>query len=248
MKATPIAQYLEQKGRGGTVEWPSARREPLAFKPRIAAAEEASRAPPAFRPAGLVAAVGAEAARRDATFPRASAAPPAPDIEERLSEAYHRGVQEGLDVAREEAAAARSRERAETQRRSVVERLDFQMNEYAKLADLITSAFGEIERGIAESVARILNPLVSRAIASQIVEELAQNIARLRQSGRPGLLRIRGPEPLLAALKQRLAPLALDVEYGEEAGVEVIVEAGETTIVSGLKPWTELIGSLVERD
>jgi hypothetical protein len=122
------------------------------------------------------------------------------------------------------------------------------MNEYAKLADLITSAFGEIERGIAESVARILNPLVSRAIASQIVEELAQNIARLRQSGRPGLLRIRGPEPLLAALKQRLAPLALDVEYGEEAGVEVIVEAGETTIVSGLKPWTELIGSLVERD
>ena len=46
--------------------------------------------------------------------------PPAPDIEAQLTEAYHRGVQEGLDAGKSEAATARALERAELQKRARV--------------------------------------------------------------------------------------------------------------------------------
>jgi flagellar biosynthesis/type III secretory pathway protein FliH len=268
MKATPIAQYLEQRGRSAALEWSASRREPSPFKPRIAAGaaapeEEWAEAPSGFRRSGLIAAVPsrateaperspatraeAEAARRESPFFRARESAPGPDLETRLAEAYHRGVQEGLDTAREEGATTRALERAELQKRAVVERLDFQMNEYAKLAEAIATAFSEVERRVADSVARILQPFVTEGISSQIVEELARAISRLRQGERPGLMRIRGPERLLAALKPRIGSLAVDVEYSVEEGIEVLVEASDTTIASGLQPWADLIGSLVDR-
>ncbi len=125
MKATPIAQYLEQKGRTGTVEWLAARREPSPFKPggatsaapaAVAAGDEDwARDASGFRRSGLIAAVSprategmerggsrgeAEATRRETPFFRARDIVSGPDLETRLAEAYHRGVQEGLDAAR----------------------------------------------------------------------------------------------------------------------------------------------------
>jgi len=266
MKATPIAQYLDRKDRVGAIEWPSSRREPSPFKPRpkLAAPDEPTPNAPVFRRSGLLAAVATrtddpeasasppsgEAAppRRDSVFFRPREAAPVIDIEARLAEAYHRGVQEGLDTAKAEAATARALERAEMQKRAVVERLDFQMNEYAALSETIANGLIEIEGRIADVVARILQPFVTEAVCSQIVDELAENVASLRRAGRPELLKITGPERLLSALKRRLEPLAADVEFVEREGVEVSVEAGPTTIRSELAPWADLIASIIERD
>ena len=101
---------------------------------------------------------GAKAVRnRRSAFLRRSAAPrpvsplffrrevpPPPahsDFEERLAEAYQRGVQEGLDSAHAAAASAMTQERAEAQKRAVVERIDFQMNEYAQARRDISAGF-----------------------------------------------------------------------------------------------------------
>ena len=260
MKASPLAQYLQQKNRAGAIEWPAVRRDVPPPSPQQA--QSAS----AFRRAAQMGAAetfarGSEEARaapEDEAAPRRNPAlfrpresapppPPPPDIENRLSEAYHRGVQEGLDAARAEAATSRAMERAEVQKRAVVERLDFQMNEYAKLAEVVAAGMTEVERRIADVAARILQPFLTQAVSHQIVEELAANIAKLRIAGRPSFMKIRGPEKLLNVLKEKISTMAVDVEYVAEDGIEITVEAQHTTIVSEIAPWAELIATLGER-
>ena len=264
MTASSIAQYLEQRRTVRPLERPAARTDPWATLTNRAAAPESEDAESAgFRPLSFKSAEGApvraastateysasdsHAGRTTSALFRTREAPPAqPDIEERLAEAYHRGVQEGLDAGRGEAATARALERADLQKRAVVERLDFQMNEYGKLSEAISQGIAEVERRIADSVARILRPFLLVAVTSRAVEDLAANLAKLSSSGHPPLLKISGPETLLKVLKSRASALAVEIEFMPDAQVEVKVEASHTTIVTELGPWLELIHSLSE--
>jgi hypothetical protein len=262
MKATPIAEFLQRKGGDAPRPEPAAA---AGFNPRrISAANDDPE--PEFRRSGLVAAL----ARRSPESPplvrpldaaslptrRAPSPPPPPppaqdseppeDFEARLSEAYHRGVQEGIDAAKAEAATARAMERAEMQKRAVIDKVDFQMNEYARLSEQLALGFSELERRIAQAAARVLKPLIDDRVAKQIIDELAENVARLTRAGSIGLLKARGPERLLAGLKSRIETLAIDVEYVEEEGVEITVAAQMTEIRSELAAWSRLIEDLVE--
>jgi hypothetical protein len=260
MKATPIAEFLARKSG----EAPAARAAPNPFAARKANVANDDDEPD-FRRSGLVAALArrspeapnlvrpieasAFAPRREAPPPRQPAAPPPPpepDIEEQLAQAYHRGVQEGLDAGKSEAATARALERAELQKRAVIEKLDFQMNEYARLSESLTAGFAELERRVAQAAARVLKPLLIEAVAGQIVEELSENVARLTRAGAIGLVKVRGPERLLSALKEKIEALAVDVEYVEDAGVEITVSAQATEIRSELAAWARLIEDIVE--
>ncbi len=258
MKATPIAEYLSRRPSetaGARLAPPT---NPFAPRKAIVANDDPE---PEFRRSGLVAALARRSPENpplvrplDASFaprrepPRPPVAPPAPpvDIEARLSEAYHRGVQEGLDAANAEAATSRALERAEMQKRAVIEKLDFQMNEYARLSEQIATAFGELERRVAQTAARVLKPLLLVSVTKQIVDELAENVARLTRSSRLGLVKVRGPERLLAELKSKIAALAVDVEYVEEEGVEITISADATEIRSELASWSMLIDDIVE--
>ena len=267
MTASSIAQYLEQRRTGRPNERVVPLKDPwasLTNRPAAAESEEGESA--GFRPLTFKSAEAAPARSQHSAAdfgggasetysarpssplfrPREVPPPPQPDIEGRLTEAYHRGVQEGLDAGRGEAATSRALERAELQKRAVVERLDFQMNEYAKLAESISQGLSEIERRIADNVARILRPFLLVSVTSHAVEDLAANIARLSSSGHPPLLKISGPEPLLKVLKDRVAALAVEIEFTPDAQVEVKVEASHTTIATELGPWIELIHSLSE--
>lgn len=262
MKATPIAEFLARKaGEPG----PRAAAQQSAFNPRkISPVNDDDE--PEFRRSGLVAALAkrspesqplvrpmdaaAFAPRRETPPPPQRQPPPPPEpavnIEEQLSEAYHRGVQQGLDAGKEEAATARAMERAELQKRAVIEKLDFQMNEYARLSDSIASGFVEMERRVAQAAAQLLKPLLVEAVSRQIVDELAENVTRLTRSGGIGLLKVRGPERLLSVLKPKIQELAVDVEYVEDSGVEITVAAQSTEIRSELGSWMRLIDDIIE--
>jgi hypothetical protein len=253
MKATPIVKYLDQKGRTEPVAWPPTRQDAFPFKPKQAqrGQETPTSIASEFRRATLSDAIQSRARdasdrqsgaqpepdtrRRDSIFSRQREAAPAPapepaldpDIESQLAEAYHRGVQAGMDAANGEAATARALERAEVQRRSVVERLDFQMNELAQLGETISSGLREVEHRIADVVARILQPLVTQAVSRKVVDELVENITRLlRNGGQTGLMRISGPEKVLNVLRKRVSQ--------------------HTTIRSAFAPWADLIASFGE--
>ena len=75
------------------------------------------------------------------------------------------------------------------------------------------------------------------------VDELAKAMARISSSASPGLIKIRGPERVLALLRQRIVDLPIEVDYVEDGGVETVVEANATRIVAELHSWAELLAS-----
>ena len=79
-----------------------------------------------------------------------------------------------------------------------------------------------------------------RQVVKRAADELARAIARLCAGGSPGLIKICGPERVLALLRERIADLPIEVEYVEDDGVETVVEANATRIVAELRPWAEL--------
>jgi flagellar biosynthesis/type III secretory pathway protein FliH len=254
MKPVPISQYLDHIGRVAQADLPSSRRETSPFTPRAVRVVQNPelRSPLAFSRVLLEAAIAArsrtpgEEQERAASEGRSSSretgpsrsreTPPAPDIEARVAEAYDRGLREGLATARAENAETLAREQASQQERTLMERLDFQLNEYAGLADVIETGLVEIEQRIAATVARILAPFLTSALSKQVVDELCANIARLRAGGSPGLL---------GALRDRVSFLSVDVEFVVEDRVEATIEAQHTMIGSELQPWADLIASLV---
>ena len=257
MKTTPIAEFLARKA--GDAPRPRAEPPKPLIPRKVSVANDDDE--PDFRRSGLVAALARRSPeglvrpidpsfappRRDS--PPRPMAPPAElaaDVEAKLAEAYHRGVQEGLDAAKAEAATARALERAEWQKRAVVEKLDFQMNEYARLSEAIHAGFAELERRVAQAAARALKPLLKEALARQIVEELAENLQRLTRSSGLGLIKVRGPQNLLSMLKSQIEALAVGVDYVEEDGVEITVAAQSTEIRTEFSAWERLIDDIVE--
>ncbi|MGD1017502.1 MAG: hypothetical protein ABR863_13870 [Roseiarcus sp.] len=263
MKPVPISQYLDHIGRVAQGDRQTPRREISPFRPRAVGAvpDSEPHGQLAFSRVLREAAIAARSRAledgqdrsgadgriwsRDGAPSRSRETAPGPDVEARVAEAYDRGLREGAAAARAEDAESQAREQASRQQRELAERLDFQMNEYNRLADAIAAGLDEIEQRIAAAVARILAPLLASELSKQVVDELCVHVAQLCAGGSPGLIRIRGPERLLAALRDRVASLAVDVEFVAEDGVEATIEAQHTMISSQLQPWADLIDSLV---
>jgi hypothetical protein len=244
-KPVPILQYLDHFGRGGQAdEQPAARAPgPVPFKPRSLR----TLPDPAPRPALALGRVlrDAGASRGEAVpQPRARAVQSEVDMGARITDAYERGRAEGAAAARLEEAEAVAQVMADERERAMETQLDFQLNEYAQIADQISAGLQDVEQRIADATARILAPLLVAETAKRVVDALCEELAKLRVGGMPKLIRIRGPERVLAALRERVAFLSVDVDYVAEDSVEVTIEAEETTIRSALQPWSDLIDSL----
>jgi hypothetical protein len=199
---------------------------------------------------------GEEAPRRAPWAPKPapfdSAAPQSPpagepvkpeDISAKLAEAYARGREEGLAEGRVEASDRQAAELAAAQEQAETQRHEFHLNEYAELAGAILSGLKQIEDTVGAAATRVLAPFLSQVIVKTAVDELRKAIARLCAGGSPGLIKIRGPERVLALMRERIADLPIEVEYVEDEGVNTVVEANPTQIVAELRPWAELLAS-----
>ena len=254
MKPVLIADYLNGLGQDARGE-PRRDNAPLRLRPVLAAkAAEPRASTPVFRtlnPAAMITRPRASAQRHEAEpakWPAAQDTGPAANFETRIEEAYERGRRDPLAGARAELEQDRASFIAAQQERIIVERLDFHLNEYAQLANVIAAGLIEIEERICASVARIVHAFVDSGARKQIVDELCANIGRLRAGASPPLIRIRGPERLLHVLRERIADAAAEVEYIVQDGVEAIVEAQDTIIESQLQPWADLLASIDRAD
>ena len=260
MKPLSIADYLDHLGRAPAEKAPP-RRESSPFRPRsLPGAQSGEPRPrPAFalsNPAGAGETQTQDGPRRTPweRKPLPLAGPTAPareavkpeDTAVRLAEAHARGRQDGLAEGRDEAQDRHSAELAAVRREAEVERLEFERNEYANLESAIRSGLKEIEGNLGAAVARILAPFLEGRLVERAVDELAKAIARLCGAGSPGLITIRGPERVLARLRERIADLPLEVVYVDDKGPEAVVEANATQITTALRPWAELLAPLAD--
>ena len=83
-------------------------------------------------------------------------------------------------------------------------------------------------------------------MVKQAADELCNAIARLGAAGLPRSMTIRGPEHLLANLRERIVDLPIAVAFVDDGGAEIIVEAGATQIVTALRSWAELLARLAD--
>ena len=259
MKPLSIADYLDHLGRAAGEKTPP-RRESSPFRPRsLPSPQNGETGPrPVFDrtaragPGGET--EGEDAPRRTPWAPKpvplaARQSPPAEEpakpeeISAKLAEAHARGREEGLTQGRAEASDRHAAELAAAREQAQTQRQEFHINEYMEFEGAIRSGLRQIEDSIGAAVTRILAPFLAQAVVRQAADELGQAIARLSASNSPGLIKIRGPERVLGLLRERLADLAVEVEYVEDEGVETIVEADATQIVAKLRPWAELLAA-----
>jgi hypothetical protein len=262
MKPVAIAEYLDHLGRVST-EKASPRREGSPFRPRTLSSlqnREPDSIPAVDRKTeagGVEKRQGEERPRRtpwdrkpiplDSAARQLQTAKEAAKAEEmalRLAEAHARGREEGLAEGRTEASERHSVELAAARREALAQRLDFQLNDYARLEGAIRAGFTKIEENVGGAVTCILAPFLVKQVVKYVADELCKNVARLCAGGSPGLITIRGHERVLALLRERIADLPAEVDYVEDEGVEVVVEAKATQIVTELRPWAELLASL----
>ena len=161
----------------------------------------------------------------------------------KLAEAYARGREEGLAQGRVEASERHAAELAAAREQAETQRQEFHLNEYMELEGAIRSGLRQIEDNVGAAVTRILAPFLSQEVVKRAVDELGKAVVRLCAGGSPGLIKIRGPERMLALLRERIADLPIEVEYVEDEGVQTVVEANATQIVAELRPWAELLAS-----
>ena len=259
MRPLSIADYLDHLGRAAGDKAPL-RRESSPFRPRSlpGAQSDAPKQRPFFERAAKtdasVEAQGEDAPKRTPWAakpvplaprqPPSDAEPPKPeDISVKLAEAYARGREEGLAEGRTEAAERHAAELAAAREQAETERQEFHINEYMEFEAAIRSGLRQIEQSIGAAVTRILAPFLSEQLMRRAVDELGKAVAQLCAGASPGLIKIRGPERMLAPLRERISDLPIEVEYIEDEGVEAVVEANAAQIVADLRPWAELLAS-----
>ena len=131
-------------------------------------------------------------------------------------------------------------------REAETDRLELQRNECAELESAIRTGLRQIEDNVGAAVTRILAPFVNKQVVKQAADELCNAIARLGAAGLPRSMTIRGPEHLLANLRERIVDLPIAVAFVDDGGAEIIVEAGATQIVTALRSWAELLARLAD--
>ena len=259
MKPLSIADYLDRLGSAIGENAPP-RREGSPFRPRSLPGPRNGK--PGSKPIfdrmanGGVETQGEEARRRTPWAPkpvplesvarqsRPAGEPVKPeDMSVKLAEAYARGREEGLAEGRVEASDRHAAELAAAREQAETQQQELRLSEYAELEASIRSGLKQVEDNIGGAVARILAPFLSQEVVKRAVNELAKATARLSAGSPPGLIKIRGPERVLALLRERIAGLPLEVEYVTDGAVETVVEANATQIVTGLRPWAELLAS-----
>jgi hypothetical protein len=177
------------------------------------------------------------------TFPR-----PKPPAEvaaereaERVSEAFLRGRNEGLETARTEYRTKLAEAEAAFEQRLVMQRSVWAAEQGAGLGDRIDQAFDALSTDVGDAVSTILAPFLETALRARIVEELLRTLEKVLKGGRPSSLKISGPEDLLDQIRRTLGDSAIAIEFEANDAVDVRVVADRTVIETQLEAWLQRI-------
>jgi hypothetical protein len=181
-------------------------------------------------------------------LPDTNPEPPAPVDRQaellRSLEAKIRGEEREAARIRLEEAVAAEKSRCEDELNA--QREIWAEQQAAQMSALILEALGRIEAMISERVANVLRPFVSEALRQQTLHELNEALAVLLFGDIAKLIKITGPEDLLAAMRAQLGLHEDVIEFVPGEQVEVSVTVQDTTIQTQLNAWSARLKKTLE--
>ncbi len=180
-------------------------------------------------------------ARRDRNHDDFSGSPNVPDIRAATEAWYQKGLAEGMEKAKEACEAAIAQKEEAFKSRFDQARRSWSQTQSALLAQLTANAIASLKSEIEETVARILTPLVEKALAEDALSKFAIEIGKLLSDDDAIKLKISGPSDLVSQLSD-LIPQNVPVTIIGGDAPEVTVLANKTVIETRLKEWLDCTG------
>ena len=153
--------------------------------------------------------------------------------------------EEGQAAAAAEFDLALAEERARFEEHLAGAREAWLAEEGQRLGAAAETALAELERRLADSVARILEPFLETLLREQVVAELARTLSALTAEGEP-LLRVSGPASLVEALKEKLGASRGAVEYLPAQSGDISVTVDQTVVETRLEAWIDRFRQALE--
>jgi hypothetical protein len=164
------------------------------------------------------------------------------DMEERLEEAYIRGVLEGRAAAQSEYGEKIQRQTEAAEKHLKSERERWVADEASRLSALIGGSLEGIGTRVAEQVARILKPFLSEKAKQRAMGELVSALDALLIKGEYSKITVLGPEDLIGALRIHLRGRADAIVFlVSERTCDISVTADETILETRLGSWLKAI-------
>ncbi len=156
-----------------------------------------------------------------------------------VDDAFARGEQAGRAAAMAELGEKLAEAQAGSEERLAAEQQRWRSEHADELAARLSSGIEELESRVAVSVARVLTPFVAAELRTEMVDALSASIRTLLSGGAKAALQIRGPEDLLAGLREKLGPIPVAIEWEESRDADVRVVADQTTIETEIQKWID---------
>lgn len=169
--------------------------------------------------------------------------PAAPPPDDGRSDAENRAIREAVEAARTECERQRAEDKADFDMRLAEVRQQLTEEFADALAGRVTAALAEMSGAISAHVAAVLSRFLDGAVRHRALDELCETVSALVVENRAARVRIVGPEPLLARLKQRLSALGDAIEYAEAGGADVTVRIDDTVIETRIAAWAERLAA-----
>ncbi|MGP8233425.1 MAG: hypothetical protein ACLQL2_12305 [Methylovirgula sp.] len=160
-----------------------------------------------------------------------------------IDAAREEGHAEGLAVAQADFAAELARVRESFEAELKAARQKWAHEEAARLREQLAAGLIGMEERLADSVARVLRPFILAALRRRMTEKLVENVRTIVGSADKIVIKIAGPEDLVAVLRDELQAVPAAIEYVVQDSLDVSVAAEPTSIETQLKAWTDLIGT-----
>jgi len=168
-----------------------------------------------------------------------AAVTPEADWEERVADAYARGIEEGKRLAEADAIAELQIQKAAWEKSAAEAREAWCADTGAGISAQIAAAFGALEDQIATAAERVLMPLVSQSARTQAVQQLRNIIVDLAATN-PGIgLQISGPEDLLAIVRDTLPASIVEPVYTVTDKTDIQIKAGASLLETRIASWLQ---------
>jgi hypothetical protein len=155
---------------------------------------------------------------------------------------YEKGFKEGVEHTKASCDAKLAAREEECKQWIVDARKVWSEVQGAALAQQISDGVSALKASIADTVGRILSPLVAQKLADEALTQLAHEIDKLLSSEDAIHLKISGPADLVFELRKHIPSNAMvTVLAGDKP--EVTVVANKTVIETKLSEWLARIGS-----